>query len=94
MPTQHQSADPSTAGNTCCIRLFAQLREQVGWAERWLPLNTQGSEPLTPASAWIALQLPGSLSSVRVAINQQFADPHTPLQHGDELAFLPPISGG
>jgi molybdopterin converting factor small subunit len=31
---------------------------------------------------------------VRVAINQQFADPGTPLADGDELAFLPPISGG
>jgi molybdopterin converting factor small subunit len=38
--------------------------------------------------------LPGVLTDVRVAINQQFASPETPLQPGDELAFLPPISGG
>jgi molybdopterin synthase sulfur carrier subunit len=31
---------------------------------------------------------------VRVAINQQFASADTPLADGDELAFLPPISGG
>jgi molybdopterin converting factor small subunit len=29
-----------------------------------------------------------------VAINQAFATPDTPLADGDELAFLPPISGG
>lgn len=31
---------------------------------------------------------------IRVAINQSFAAPDTPLADGDELAFLPPISGG
>jgi molybdopterin synthase sulfur carrier subunit len=31
---------------------------------------------------------------VRVAINQAFASPTTPLRPGDELAFLPPITGG
>lgn len=76
------------------IRLFAGLREQAGWAEQHWEVATPPKEPLTPASAWTALQLPGSLSSVRIAINHQFADPHTPLQPGDELAFLPPISGG
>jgi molybdopterin converting factor small subunit len=41
------------------------------------------------------LQLPGDLDQqVRVAINRQFADADTPLKPGDELAFLPPISGG
>jgi molybdopterin synthase sulfur carrier subunit len=29
-----------------------------------------------------------------VAINQEFASPQTPLAEGDELAFLPPITGG
>jgi molybdopterin converting factor small subunit len=41
------------------------------------------------------LQLPGELDpQVRIAINREFADADTPLQPGDELAFLPPISGG
>ena len=31
---------------------------------------------------------------IRVAINQSFAAVDTPLADGDELAFLPPISGG
>ncbi|MFM8673593.1 MAG: MoaD/ThiS family protein [Vulcanococcus sp.] len=43
---------------------------------------------------WAALQLPGSLETTRVAINQQFAGADSPLNGGDELAFLPPISGG
>ncbi len=36
----------------------------------------------------------GLPSGVRVAINQAFAAADTPLSGGDELAFLPPISGG
>ena len=76
------------------IRLFAALREQAGWAEQHWSIATTPTEPLTPEKLWDLLQLPGRLGSVRVAINQQFADPHTPLKPGDELAFLPPISGG
>ncbi|MEB3105399.1 MAG: MoaD/ThiS family protein [Cyanobacteriota bacterium] len=75
------------------ILLFAGLREQAGWAERLWPAANAGD--LTPRRLWQHLQLPWPLDArVRVAINQQFADPDTPLQPGDELAFLPPISGG
>jgi len=78
------------------IRLFAALREQAGWAERDWPLSSstqQGTSP-TPRDLWKALQLPGDLGDVRVAINHQFAEADTALHAGDELAFLPPISGG
>jgi len=74
------------------LRLFAALRDQAGWAERDWPI--QNAATLTPRNIWMALALPGSLDTVRVAINQQFADADTALQPGDELAFLPPISGG
>ncbi|MEY3749950.1 MAG: hypothetical protein RLZZ186_369 [Cyanobacteriota bacterium] len=76
------------------IRLFAGLREQAGWAEQQWPLNAASEPPLTPQQLWEALQLPGPLSSVRIAINQQFSRADAPLNPGDELAFLPPISGG
>ncbi|HLK47183.1 MAG TPA: molybdenum cofactor biosynthesis protein MoaE [Bryobacteraceae bacterium] len=32
--------------------------------------------------------------SIVAARNQEFADPATPLSDGDEIAFLPPVSGG
>jgi molybdopterin synthase sulfur carrier subunit len=75
------------------VRLFASLREQAGWAERTWPLESAAAAP-TPRQLWNALGLPGSAAAVRVAINQCFADPDTDLRPGDELAFLPPISGG
>ena len=90
------------------IKLFAGLRERAGWGERRLPLPAaeiangtahanDAAAPLTPAALWLQLELGGGAalpSTVRVAINQAFASPHQPLVAGDELAFLPPISGG
>lgn len=81
------------AAATVRVRLFASLREAMGWSEQRLT-TTVG---ITPAALWPQLD-PAGLddlpAGVRVAINQQFADPATPLADGDELAFLPPISGG
>ena len=90
------------------IRLFAGLRERAGWSQRRLPLpaaeiangtaNANGAAaPLTPTALWLQLELGDGAAlpaTVRVAINQAFASPHQPLVAGDELAFLPPISGG
>jgi molybdopterin synthase sulfur carrier subunit len=90
------------------IRLFAGLRERAGWSQRRLPLPAAeiadstahangAAAPLTPAALWLQLELGDGAalpSTVRVAINQAFASPHQPLVAGDELAFLPPISGG
>lgn len=78
------------------ILLFAGLREQAGWNERLWPLpHDPASKTLpTPSSLWSALNLPGNLGELRIAINRHFATADTPLHPGDELAFLPPISGG
>jgi sulfur-carrier protein len=86
------ASDPPP-GLTVRVRLFASLREAMGWAEQRLT-TAAGT---TPASLWPQLDPPDGEAlpaTVRVAINQQFADPATPLADGDELAFLPPISGG
>ena len=75
------------------VRLFAALRERAGWSERALPLPADQA-PITPASIWERLELGPSPEGVRVAVNHDFGDWHQPLAAGDELAFLPPISGG
>ena len=79
-------------GPSIQVRLFASLRERAGWAARPLALAA-GS---TPERIWRELGLgEGAIpATVRVAVNQAFASPHQPLADDDELAFLPPISGG
>jgi molybdopterin synthase sulfur carrier subunit len=87
------------------VRLFASLRDQAGWSERSVNVGAGA----TPLAVWRQLALAGVAgvaaagagpaesalpSGVRVAINQQFAAADAPLAAGDELAFLPPITGG
>lgn len=49
-------------------------------------LLREHKRPLAPVIA--------RLKVLRIAVNQRFADLQTPLRDGDEVAFLPPVSGG
>jgi molybdopterin converting factor subunit 1 len=77
------------------VRLFARLREMAGGAEfkRELP---DGS---TARNVWDALaaEVPGFddySKAVSCAINEEYARMTSPVNDGDEIAFLPPVSGG
>jgi|TARA_B100002051_G_scaffold196113_1_gene186001 molybdopterin synthase sulfur carrier subunit len=72
------------------VLLFASLRERAGWSERSLPWT---SACTTPRAIWDRLGL-GSLQGISIAVNQQLVDADQPLKAGDELAFLPPFTGG
>lgn len=77
------------------IRLFARLREIAGDAE----LHRELPEDATASTAWESLttQFPGLSPYERLiscAVNEEYAKLSTPLQEGDEVAFLPPVSGG
>jgi molybdopterin converting factor subunit 1 len=77
------------------VRLFASLREAVGRGE--LPLELP--QPATPDDAWralVALQptLAERRTSLAVAVNRAYATFDHPLSPGDEVAFIPPVSGG
>ena len=39
-------------------------------------------------------RLAGLIDSARLAINQEYQAWETPLREGDELALIPPVSGG
>jgi molybdopterin converting factor subunit 1 len=77
------------------VRFFAQLRELTGAGE----LQRDVPDEATVAGVWdrLAAEFPGLLPhgrSVSVAVNEEFARPATRLGEGDEVAFLPPVSGG
>lgn len=80
---------------TVRVRFFAGHRDIVGRAEQDLTL----AEGATVGAAWEQLigaypRLSGYTGRLLFAVNQQFAEPATPLGDGDELAFIPPVSGG
>jgi molybdopterin synthase catalytic subunit len=85
------------AGTTIRVRarLFAIQRELVGARE--VPLELP--DGATIEDAWSALVglhpgLAPGRSAVRFARNAEYADPDTVLEDGDELAIIPPVSGG
>jgi len=80
------------SAQTVKVLLFASLREQAGWSDRSIPLNA-----LAVSSAreiWDQLELGDLPQVVLVAINQEIVSADHPVHAGDELAFLPPFTGG
>jgi molybdopterin synthase catalytic subunit len=77
------------------VRLFAVQRELAGTRELTIDLP----EPANVGQAWDALVVrhpvlaPGR-DSVRFARNGAYADEATMLTDGDEVAMIPPVSGG
>lgn len=84
---------PLEADTATPLALWRQLQLPAGGASgAGGPATSAATQSMGPASQSGAAQaLP---EGIRVAINQAFAAPDTPLADGDELAFLPPISGG
>lgn len=77
------------------VRLFAMQRELAGARE--LPLELP--DDATVNDAWDALvaavpTLGPGRASVRFARNGAYAEAATPLADGDEVAMIPPVSGG
>lgn len=77
------------------VRLFAIQRELAGTREVVLEL----ADGATVEAAWAALVarypvLAPGRPSMRFARNGEYADPETVLDDGDEVAMVPPVSGG
>lgn len=78
------------------IRLFAILRERAGADS----IDVQLEDDATVADALRALGEEQRLSDllvrlpVQMAVNRDYATPETRLRADDELALIPPVSGG
>ena len=70
------------------VRLFAGLRERAGWSRREL----DGVERV--ADVWPALELGAEPEGLVYAVNREYADRERALADGDEVALIPPVSGG
>jgi MoaE-MoaD fusion protein len=72
------------------VRLFAQLRERAGADEVELELP----EGALVSDALARLDAVTNGLRVVMAVNHEYADPGASLEPGDELALIPPVSGG
>jgi molybdopterin converting factor subunit 1 len=77
------------------VRLFATLREEAGVDRLALEL----SRGATAEDAWRAVAarhpaLARRRASLAAAVNRHYAAWAQPLADGDEIAFIPPVSGG
>lgn len=81
------------------ILYFAWLRERAGRSEEQLtPPETVRT--IAELITWLSQRSPGHaaafahITTIRCAINQEFADLTATIKPGDEIAFFPPVTGG
>ena len=77
------------------IRLFARLRDIAGAGE----MERQLPDGATVRTVWEALAsefsgLKDYEVSISTAVNAEYSRMDAPVGDGDEVAFLPPVSGG
>lgn len=78
---------------------FAKLREDLGTAAEEIALPDEvktvaalRAHLMARGGAWTSAL--GREKAVRIAVNQDMAQPATPIKPGDEVAFFPPVTGG
>ncbi|HKU58848.1 MAG TPA: molybdenum cofactor biosynthesis protein MoaE [Gaiellaceae bacterium] len=69
------------------VRLFAGLRERAGWSQREVAAATV-------ADVWAELGLGDEPDGLLYAVNKEYAARDRTLAAGDEVALIPPVSGG
>lgn len=81
------------------LRFFASLREAVGVSQESvsLPVHVQNAGQVREYlrerdSIWF--EALSEERALRMACNQQMAEPETLISEGCELAFFPPVTGG
>ena len=70
------------------VKCFARYRALLGFSDLALP-PAPTLEDLLADSRFTDLP-----NDALLAVNQRFADRSTPLADGDEVALMPPVSGG
>ena len=69
------------------VRLFAGLRERAGWSRREVDASSV-------AEVWPLLELGDEPPGLLYAVNREYAPRDRELRDGDEVALIPPVSGG
>jgi molybdopterin converting factor subunit 1 len=75
------------------IQYYAILREQAGRSEETIDTSAATAADLYDE---LSRRHPFQLKAqqLKVALNSEFSEWHTPLKHGDTVVFIPPVAGG
>ncbi|GIV31512.1 MAG: molybdopterin converting factor small subunit [Saprospiraceae bacterium] len=73
---------------------FGIARDITG--QRFLELELPEGTTVARLREWLTEKHPrfNSLASLRFAVNNEYAEEERTLQDGDEVAIIPPVSGG
>ncbi|HAT34465.1 MAG TPA: molybdopterin converting factor subunit 1 [Rhodospirillaceae bacterium] len=78
---------------------FAWIRQQTGLGEEEVDVPETVAD-VAGLIKWLRSRGPQfaaaleDVSTIRIAVNQQFAEMDTPVADGDEVALFPPMTGG
>ena len=75
------------------VRAFGVTRDLLGGRESVMEIQGQTVAALRAQLISMYPQLAG-LKSLMIAVNNEYADDSTELQESDEIALIPPVSGG
>jgi molybdopterin converting factor subunit 1 len=75
------------------VLYFGVLRERLGASQEWVGL-VEGATVAEVLNVYRERLAGFPWDSIAVAVNQEYAKADVVLEDGDELALLPPVSGG
>jgi molybdopterin synthase sulfur carrier subunit len=77
------------------LKLFSVAKDLAGFEEKLI--NVPSGSPPEAVLDFLVRQNPGFSRwkpSLRIAVNMEYDESHRPLKDGDEVAIIPPVSGG
>ena len=76
---------------TITVKFFASLREKMGCSEK----RVEDVAGKTVAELWASVSGGEPLpQNIRAAVNLEYVEMTEPVADGDEVAFVPPVTGG
>jgi molybdopterin converting factor subunit 1 len=99
IPPQRYNPHVPAATHTNTIRInvlfFGRLKDAIGHGQESIEISPDSRiEDLFAQCVARYPELAEHRSAIAVSRNREFAAWSTPLHPGDEIAFLPPVSGG
>ena len=80
---------------TINVLYFASLREEIGRASDQFEFSSDKISSLSIEQLWQHATGQASFpEQLLVAVNQEYKEPQSLLNDGDEVAFFPPVTGG